>query len=53
MFLSARCSLLRAVGIFCSLDVLYGGRGIGKKIVFFFLRFLFIKTLDPDPDRYR
>ncbi len=34
-------SLLRAEGFFCSLDVLYGGLGIGK---FSF----FIKTLDPD-----
>jgi hypothetical protein len=25
-----RCSLLRAEGFFCNLDVLYGGPGIGK-----------------------
>jgi hypothetical protein len=30
MFLSAGCSLLRAEGIFCTLDVLYGDLGIGK-----------------------
>ncbi len=30
MFCSARCSLLRAEGFFCSLDVLSGGLGIGK-----------------------
>jgi hypothetical protein len=30
MFLSAGCSLLRAEGFFCILDVLYGGLGIGK-----------------------
>jgi hypothetical protein len=35
MCLSARCSLVRAEGIFCSLDVLYGGLGIDKKIVVF------------------
>jgi hypothetical protein len=28
--LSAGCSLLRAEGFFCNLDVLYGGLGIGK-----------------------
>jgi hypothetical protein len=27
---SAGCSLLRAERFFCSLDVLYGGPGIGK-----------------------
>jgi hypothetical protein len=30
MFGSARCSLLRAEGFFCSLGVLYGGLGISK-----------------------
>ncbi len=30
MFWSAGCSLLRAEGFICSLDVLYGGLGIGK-----------------------
>jgi hypothetical protein len=29
MFLSAGCFLLRAEGFICSLDVLYGGLGIG------------------------
>ncbi len=35
MFWSAGCSLLRAVGFFCNLDVLYGGQGVGKFLVFF------------------
>jgi hypothetical protein len=30
IFLSARCSLLRAEGFFCRLNVLYGGLGISK-----------------------
>ncbi len=30
MVLSAGCSLLRAEGFFCNLDVLFGGLGIGK-----------------------
>jgi hypothetical protein len=30
MFCSAGCSLLRTEGFFCSLEVLYGGLGIGK-----------------------
>ncbi len=30
MFWSAGCSLLRAEGFFCNLDILYGGLGIGK-----------------------
>jgi hypothetical protein len=30
MFLSTRCSLLRAEGFSCSLAVLYGGLGISK-----------------------
>ncbi len=30
MFWSAECSLLRADGLFCNLDVLYGGLGIGQ-----------------------
>ncbi len=56
MFLSARCSLLRAEGFSCSLDVLYGGLGISKlqilikKYEFFSQLFnfklLIIKTLD-------
>ncbi len=55
MFWSAGCSLLRAEGFSCSLDVLYGGLGISKlqflmqKISSFFqLYCLAIKTLDPD-----
>jgi hypothetical protein len=30
MFSSAGCSLLRAEGVYCTLDVLYGGLGISK-----------------------
>jgi hypothetical protein len=30
LFLSARCSLLRAEGFCCSLYVLHGGQGINK-----------------------
>jgi hypothetical protein len=47
MFCSAGCSLLRAEGFFCSLDVLYGGLGIGKlqilikKILHFFSAVIF------------
>ncbi len=37
MFWSAECSLLRAEGVFCSLDFLYGGLGIGK-LQFFILK---------------
>jgi hypothetical protein len=59
IFSSAGCSLLRAAGFLCSLDVLYGGLGIDKlqflikKLFNFFsainfLQFLVIKTLDPD-----
>ncbi len=33
MLLSDGCSLLRAEGFFCNLDVLYGGLGIGKIVV--------------------
>ncbi len=50
MFWSARCSLLRAEG-FCSLDVRYGGLGIGKlwfSSVVNFFQYLVIETLDPD-----
>jgi hypothetical protein len=61
---SGKCwiySLLRAEGLSCSLDVLYGGLGIAiferKKIQLnFFPYFLVIKALDPnllemlDPD---
>ncbi len=58
-FWSAGCSVLRAEGFSCSLDVFYGGLGISKlqffiqkNIKFFsavnFVQFLVIKTLDPD-----
>jgi hypothetical protein len=30
MFWSVGCTLLRAEGFFCNMDVLYGGLGIGK-----------------------
>ncbi len=57
-------SLLRAEGFFCSLDVLFGGLGIGtvtcnffyQKNIFTkfsdvnFCQFLVIKMLDLDPD---
>ncbi len=43
MVWSAGCSLLRAEGLSCSLEVLHGGQ-------FFFLQFLVIKTLDPYPN---
>ncbi len=68
MIWSGGCSLLRAEGFFCSLDVLYGGLGIGKlqslikKILNFcfsckfFLRFSVTKDpgsgLNPESDRY-
>ncbi len=49
MFWSAGCSLLRAEGCFCSLDVLYGGLGIGiwqflmkKYFLFFSCKFITI-----------
>jgi hypothetical protein len=55
------CSLWRAGGFSCSLDVLYGGLGISKLQflikkeekkfqLYFFLQILVIKTLDPYPD---
>ncbi len=55
MFWSSECSLLRAEGFSCSLDVLYGGLGISK-LQFWFLKkfccklfqFLVIKTLVSD-----
>jgi hypothetical protein len=52
---------LRAEGFSCSLNVLYGSLGISKLQflikkryiknfkLYFFLQFLVIKTLDPDP----
>ncbi len=49
---------MRAEGFSCSLDGLYQGLGVSKlqfliekkiSAVFFFLRFLFTKILDPDP----
>ncbi len=62
MFLSAGCSLWRAEGFSCSLDVLYGGLGISKLQFFIkrypifsnckFVQYLIIKTLDPVPDWY-
>jgi hypothetical protein len=61
MFLSARCSLLRAEGFSCSLGVLYGGLGISKlqflikkiKNLLSSCKFFSIlghQTLDPDPE---
>ncbi len=59
--LSAGCSLLRAAGFSCSLDVLFGGLGIRKIVVFdtkklnFFpsCKFFSIWVIKPkDPDRY-
>jgi hypothetical protein len=58
MFRSAGCSLLRAEGYSCSLDVLYGRLGISKLQILIkkyqtkilavnFFQFLVIKTLDP------
>jgi hypothetical protein len=65
MLWSAGCSLMRAEGFFCSLEVLFGGlicklQFLIKKNTFnfflcckFFFPFLFIKTLDPDWIRIR
>jgi hypothetical protein len=47
MFKSVGWPLLRAEGIFCTLDILYGGLGIGSKLQFK-VKFLVIKALDPD-----
>ncbi len=64
MFWSAGCSLLRAEGFSCSLDVLYGGLGISKlqslikNIKYLFLLYIFpvFGHQNPwsglDPDRY-
>ncbi len=41
MFWGAGCSLLRAEGFFCNLDVLYGGLGIGKLYLFIQRKFIF------------
>jgi hypothetical protein len=57
MFLSTRCSLLRAEGFSCSLGVLYGGLGISKlqflikkiEIKFPAINQQLEKILDPDP----
>ncbi len=38
MFLSSGCSLLRAGGFFCSLDVIYEGLGIGTSILQFLIK---------------
>jgi hypothetical protein len=48
MFRSAGCSLWRAGGFFCYLEVLYGGPRIN--ILQFFLSNKFRKNLDLDPD---
>jgi hypothetical protein len=60
-FWSAGCSVLRAEGFSCSLDVLNGGLGIRKlqfwfkkekkikKFQLYFFQFFIIKTLDMDP----
>ncbi len=53
LFRSAGCTLLRAEGFFCSLDVLNGGLGLvfDPKYCFqlyIFFQFLVVKTLDPD-----
>jgi hypothetical protein len=63
MLLSARCSLFRAKGFFCNLDVLYGSLGIGKlkflipKKNFIFISsckfFLILVIKTPDPDWIR
>ncbi len=46
MFSSAGCSLLRAEGFFCSLEILYGGLGIVvfdiKNLIFFSSKFVVI-----------
>ncbi len=57
---SARCYIMRDEDFSCSLDVLYGGLGIGKLQFFYqkirkistvnFFLFLVIKTLDLNPD---
>jgi|LakMenEpi03Aug12_release.lakeMendotaPanAssembly.Ray.scaffolds.fasta_scaffold1027594_1 hypothetical protein len=55
---SAGCSLLKAEGFSCSLNVLYGGLGISKlQFVCLFVvnlfKFLVVKTLDQDADRFQ
>ncbi len=59
LFWRAGCSLLRAEGFSCSLDVLYGDLRISKlknKIQIFFccscFLYLVLKTLDPDQGWY-
>ncbi len=58
MLWSAGCSLLRAEGFSCSLDIFYSGLEIfdQKNIIFFSVEFLIflgvIKTLDLDPEVY-
>ncbi len=55
MFWSAECSLLRAEGFFCNLDILYGGLGIvvfDPTVIFsiFLIRIgIQPKMLDPNP----
>ncbi len=64
MFWSVGWPLLWAAGVFCNLDILYRGLGIGKlqflikkNLIFFlaviFFQFLVIKALDPDWIRIR
>ncbi len=65
MFWNADCSLLRAQGFSCGLDILYGGLEISKLQYFFdqknnkkifsykFFPILVIKTLNPDCIRIR
>ncbi len=65
IFWSAGCSLSRAQGFSCSLDVLFEGLGISKLqflikkalkinfLLYFFSHFLVIKTLDPDLDSHQ
>ncbi len=62
MFWSAGCSLLRAEGFFCNLDVLYEGTGIGKLWIWclnFWSSKPWIrigiqpKMLDPDPSEIK
>jgi hypothetical protein len=43
--LSAECSLLRAEGFSCSLDVLHGGIGISKLQYFYEKKFSDVKKL--------
>jgi hypothetical protein len=42
-FMFFKCWMFSFEGLFCSLDVLYGGLGIGKKVTN-------LRLMDPDPD---